>query len=104
MDIFGFPIRATTKKDETGFPKERLHMRDAEGDKLLITVDSEYEFGAAIIPTEDFNFIVLTPDLLRLIADWVEEATAKENEFADSPAGIAWLDKTCGEDGKHSDE
>ena len=77
-------MRETVKKVD-GFPVRRLHLVDGHGDKLVAEVDVEYP--AALIGTEQFTFIVLSPSQLRRMADWVERAWTQTEEWRQSEDG-----------------
>ena len=82
-------MRATVKKSD-GFPVQRLHFKDGHGDKLIAELDVEYP--AAMIGTEQFSYIVLSPDQLRRMADWVERSWDDTEKWRASPAGRAYLE------------
>ena len=48
-----------TAKNEDGFPVQRLHFHDTEGDKLLAKLD--VEIPAANLQTEGLSYVLLTP-------------------------------------------
>ena len=82
-------MRETVKKSD-GFPVQRLHFEDVHGDKLIAELD--VEAPAAMIDTDEFSYVVLFPDQLRRMADWVERSWDKTEAWRESPEGRAYLD------------
>ncbi|WP_227271208.1 hypothetical protein [Roseobacter weihaiensis] len=88
-------MKETAKKDSDGFPVQRLHFFDYEGDRLLAELDACAP--AATINTDEFSYIMLSPDQLRRIADWVERAQVKTDAWNESVAGKRYLAEIRGE-------